>query len=489
MKRTVSSLAAVAGLIAGLSTGAAAGVTPEQFSIGPFIGGYAFDSTQNYKGAFTAGGRLGYDFTKRFGAELGLGIAFPETKDPGSEHVNVTRYGVDLLYHLVPDGRLDPYLAAGVGGIKLGEEDGAQSTSRTAFDYGIGARYYLNDDIALRADVRHIMFSDGSTRNNLEYTAGVTFFFGGLSSCGCPTPVKEAPAPPPPAPTPPPAPAPPPPAPPTAQLSAMPAAIMSEQVAQLNWSSQNATSCVIQPEVGTVEPQGSRVISPKATTTYTIDCQGAGGTAQSSTLVTVKAPPPPTCTIAANPATVMQGSPSTLTWSSQNATSCDLQPGIGAVQPQGSVTVTPAAETVYTLNCQGKGGAVASTSTVAVTIPPPEKPCKTMTLDVKFDTAKADIKSQYEGELETFAGALKENPKATAVIEGHTDNVGDADMNMKLSQRRADSIRTFLIDKLGIAAERLTAKGYGLTKPVASNKTKEGKSQNRRIDALIFCNK
>jgi OOP family OmpA-OmpF porin len=119
----------------------------------------------------------------------------------------------------------------------------------------------------------------------------------------------------------------------------------------------------------------------------------------------------------------------------------------------------------------------------------PEKPCQSMTLNVKFDTSKADIKGQYEAELQKFADILKENPKATAVIEGHTDNVGDADMNLKLSQRRADSVRGFLIDKLGVAAERLSAQGFGLTKPIASNKTTDGKSKNRRIDAKIFCGK
>ncbi len=496
MKHSLGTFAVTAGLVAGLSSVALAGVTPEKFSIGPYLGGYAFDRSQDYKGsAFTAGGKLGFDINKRFGIDLGIGTILADTKDPNSQDARIAKYGFDLLYHLLPDNRLVPYLAAGFGGLNLGTESGGKPTSRGAFDYGFGARYYLNDDIALRADVRHIIFSTGQVRNNFEYTAGISFFFDGRC-CEDAKPVVVAPPT-----TPAPVPEPPKPAPapvvlaPTATIAAVPPAILSGQNATLNWSSQNATNCTIDQGIGTVQPQGSMSVAPTAGTTYNLNCQGAGGSATSATAVAVTAPPPPaapTCAIDAVPASVEKGTASTLTWSSQNASACDLQPGVGPVQPQGTIAVTPATDTTYNLNCQGAGGVATSTTAVAVTIPPPpapEKPCQSITLDVKFDTSKADIKGAYEAELQRFADVLKENPKATTVIEGHTDNVGDADMNLKLSQRRSDSVRTFLINKLGIAAERLTAKGYGLTKPIASNKSTAGKAKNRRIEAHIFCGK
>lgn len=492
MKRVIKSSLVATGLVAGLSVPALAGVTPEKFSIGPYVGMHTVDSSQNYEGgAFTVGGRLGLDLSKRFGIEFGIGTILAETKGAG-EDVNLARYGVDFLYHLLPDNRLVPYLAAGYGGVNLGTETGGNKTSKGAFDYGIGARFYLTDDIALRADARHILYSEGSTRNNFELTAGVAFFFDGRCNCEVP----KAPEPPPP-----PAPAPPKPAPapvakaPTATIAATPASVLRGQSATLNWSSENATDCTIDQGIGTVQPNGSMAVSPAADTNYALVCQGAGGRATSSTAVTVAVPPPPvkpTCNITAEPATIDQGKATTLTWTSTNATACDVQPGVGPVQPQGSTSVSPAADVTYTLNCQGAGGTATSATAVAVKVPPPpepEKPCQSLTLNVKFDTSKADIKAQYEAELKRFADMLKDNPKATAVIEGHTDNVGDADMNLKLSQRRADSVRSFLVDKLGIAADRLSAKGYGLTKPVASNKTAEGKSKNRRIDAHIFCAK
>ena len=82
---------------------------------------------------------------------------------------------------------------------------------------------------------------------------------------------------------------------------------------------------------------------------------------------------------------------------------------------------------------------------------------------------------------------MKQYPEAKGVIEGHTDNVGGYDYNMKLSERRAASVRNYLIEKFGIAPDRLSSKGYGYTKPVADNKTKAGRQKNRRMEATFDC--
>jgi OOP family OmpA-OmpF porin len=111
-----------------------------------------------------------------------------------------------------------------------------------------------------------------------------------------------------------------------------------------------------------------------------------------------------------------------------------------------------------------------------------------MPLNVKFDTAKSDIKKKYDNDIKKVADFMKANPEATAVIEGHTDNVdihNEPERNMRLSQARADSVRQYLIDTFGIDASRITAVGYGPNKPIASNDTTEGKQKNRRIEAVI----
>ncbi len=117
--------------------------------------------------------------------------------------------------------------------------------------------------------------------------------------------------------------------------------------------------------------------------------------------------------------------------------------------------------------------------------PVPEKVC--ITLNIEFDYDKSDIKPKYHDEIGKVSDFMKKYPKTTAVIEGHTDNRGGYKYNIKLSERRAESVRNYLVEKFGINADRLSAKGFGYTKPVASNKTAEGRQKNRRVDAIIDC--
>jgi OOP family OmpA-OmpF porin len=109
----------------------------------------------------------------------------------------------------------------------------------------------------------------------------------------------------------------------------------------------------------------------------------------------------------------------------------------------------------------------------------------TITLNVEFDTNKAVVKDKYRNEIKKVADFMKKYPNTTAVIEGHTDNVDTAEFNKKLSDERANSVRQYLINNFGIKASRLSAVGYGLTKPIASNSTEEGRQKNRRVQAVI----
>jgi outer membrane protein OmpA-like peptidoglycan-associated protein len=115
--------------------------------------------------------------------------------------------------------------------------------------------------------------------------------------------------------------------------------------------------------------------------------------------------------------------------------------------------------------------------------PIPEK--ISMALNVEFDFDKSDVKPQYHDAIEKLADLMKEYPETTTVIEGHADNRGNYEYNIKLSDRRAESVRSYLIEKFGIEPSRISTKGYGYTKPIASNDTEAGRQKNRRIDATI----
>jgi outer membrane protein OmpA-like peptidoglycan-associated protein len=100
---------------------------------------------------------------------------------------------------------------------------------------------------------------------------------------------------------------------------------------------------------------------------------------------------------------------------------------------------------------------------------------------ILFDTGKSSIKAESTSVMVDIIQILNEYPNAKFTVEGHTDSVGSESTNQKLSESRANSVRDFLIDK-GIAADRLTAIGYGEAKPIATNNTRAGRAQNRRVE-------
>ena len=105
--------------------------------------------------------------------------------------------------------------------------------------------------------------------------------------------------------------------------------------------------------------------------------------------------------------------------------------------------------------------------------------------DILFETAKADLKPELKENLAEIAGILKNLlTDATVIVEGHTDNVGKADANLKLSQQRAGEVVKYLTSR-GVDKKRLASKGYGASKPVADNGTDEGKAKNRRVELVI----
>ena len=112
---------------------------------------------------------------------------------------------------------------------------------------------------------------------------------------------------------------------------------------------------------------------------------------------------------------------------------------------------------------------------------------KVLLNNIFFEYAKASLKSESFPELDRIAETMKENINLTIEIQGHTDNVGSNEANLKLSQDRAESVRTYLISKK-LPANRVTSVGFGESRPLASNDTEDGKAQNRRVEFVIVRN-
>lgn len=102
---------------------------------------------------------------------------------------------------------------------------------------------------------------------------------------------------------------------------------------------------------------------------------------------------------------------------------------------------------------------------------------------INFDTAKDRLKQGSEKVLIEIVKLMKNYPELRIEIQGHTDNVGLANYNLDLSNKRADTVKDYLL-LFGVEKTRMIAKGYGLSKPIVSNDTEEGRAKNRRVELL-----
>jgi peptidoglycan-associated lipoprotein len=194
----------------------------------------------------------------------------------------------------------------------------------------------------------------------------------------------------------------------------------------------------------------------------------------------------PTVTLQASPTSVEKGDPSTLTWSSTDATQLTIAPDVGTVTAQGSTKVTPSASTTYTITASGPGGS--ATASARVTVATAAAPTAEPTLDelflrevrdAFFDFNKADIRSDARDALGKTADFLRNYPQIRVTIEGHCDERGSTEYNLALGDRRASAVKQYLIS-LGISADRLNTVSFGKEKPFCMQTTEDCYQQNRR---------
>ncbi len=326
-------------------------------------------------------------------------------------------YRLDGVYHFMPEKRLVPYVALGLGGLTL-DPDNGKTTNRLAANYGAGVKYFLTETIALRGDVRHVI-SFNNTYNNLIYTLGVDFIFGGKKKPVLPAAAPEKTVPPPAAPEPAPV------------VALQP---VREADSDGDGVPDSRDKCPNTPRGVAVDSDGCP-----------LDSDGDGVY------------------------DYLDKCPDTPRGVAVDKDGCPLDSdGDGVYDYLDKCPNTPRDLKVDATGC-----------------PILLKKTSTIDLDIHFDSNKADIKAQYHDRLKAVGDFMTTYPETKTVIEGHTDNTGSADYNQKLSQRRAESVRDYLIRHFNISPDRLAAKGYGKDRPIATNDTAEGRLRNRRIEAVI----
>lgn len=148
----------------------------------------------------------------------------------------------------------------------------------------------------------------------------------------------------------------------------------------------------------------------------------------------------------------------------------------GVLDTQDSCPETPAKTVVDARGCPAQ---------VLPVVPAVKLPEPVLTLYLEYLPNATEVSSAFVPEMQRIADFIKANPGKRFVIEGHTASVGSEVANMKLSQLRAEKIKGYLVEKMGVPSSLLEARGFGEGSPVADNSTQEGRRQNRRVVVII----
>jgi len=171
-----------------LPLAAQAEIKAGSFELNPYAGYNFFDNQHNLKDRPIYGLRLGYNITNRFGIEGAVDFSDTGVDDKNAtwdeegqftspiNDVDITSYSLDLLYHFMPESNFNPFIAVGYGANHYSPE--INSRDMAVLNFGIGAKYWLAENLALRADVRDNMIIDEHL-HNITATAGIVFAFGG----------------------------------------------------------------------------------------------------------------------------------------------------------------------------------------------------------------------------------------------------------------------------------------------------------------------
>ena len=200
-------------------------------------------------------------------------------------------------------------------------------------------------------------------------------------------------------------------------------------------------------------------------------------------------PPQPTASISVSPSSIQAGQSASLTWQTTNATDVTID-GIGAVQPNGSQSVSPTDSTTYHLTAKGAGGSQDATARLTVTQPPPPPPAPAPTItdedlfnqnikDVYFDYDKSDIRGDQQSSVQADVAFLTQHANFNLTIEGHCDERGSTEYNLALGDKRASTVKNALT-AAGISASRIKTISYGKEKPFCMESNEACWQQNRR---------
>lgn len=439
-----------------------AAVRPGGVTLSPFAGEYRFEGNQIVEGTTLKdspvyGLALGYNFSRRWAVEGVFSYIDSEASSGSVDNIDVYAAHLDLLYHFRPQMEFVPYVAAGLGGISI--HPGGESDQNGLFNLGVGFKYFFTDTIGFRADVRGILDIDSNdererdTYKNLSYTGGLIFQFGGVD-----------------------------------EVRKTPLAMDKDQdgvIDKFDRCPDTAEGVVVDASGCPQDRDGDGVpnfrdLCPGTPAGAVVDSRGCP-------IDTDKDGVPDgldLCPDTAPGTTVDEEGCS-------ESTSMDTD-GDGVQDGVDKCPNTPEGIPVNDYGCprDSDGDGVFDFEDECPDTPegtvvgsdgcPLPLQAEPLTLRLEFESGDATVRPEFAAELKAASDFIKANPDSRILIEGHTDSVGSASANLKLSQARAESVRDYLVRHFGID-KGIEAKGYGEERPVADNATPEGRMQNRRV--------
>ena len=402
-----------------------------------FLGGFDFDDDLIYDDDLIVGLGIGYHLTDNLALELSYGRVDTEVSDGlADEDGSVDLYRLEGLYHLgvfSPWEWVVPYFAVGAGVMSFDTRpSGSGRDNDFAADYGLGLKFFVNPDVAFRADVRHVVNfkpeGDDTDNHNLLYTLGLMIQFGG-SRVG---------------------------------------AAAEERVAADSDGDgvpDHLDECAGTPSGVAVDERGCPA-----------DSDGDGV-------------PDHLDECADTPSGVAvdeRGCPADSDGDGvpDHLDECADTPSGVAVDERGCPVDSDGDGVPDHLDeCAGTPSGVA-VDAQGCPLPEDAEITERGTFvfgTILFDTGSSAIKPESRPVIDEAVSYLEQYPEVRLEIQGHTDNVGSEELNMRLSSARAEAVKEYMTGR-GIAEERLTTRGYGFSVPAVPNDTREGRAENRRIE-------
>jgi len=213
---------------------------------------------------------------------------------------------------------------------------------------------------------------------------------------------------------------------------------------------------------------------------------------KATAMIKALCPSSSTCELTAAPGEIKKGQSATLRFTTSGKVKSAVLDGTEVAATGGTKTVSPTSTTTYTAKVVGPGGSTTCSVTVTVVPPPEAKVIDRLTIHVNFDFDRSNIRKSDDAELKKAIDFVRKYPGAKVKLEGYTDGKGTEQYNQKLSERRAEAVRQYLIKEGAVDEAMISARGYGKSSPIAPNMTKDGKdnpegrAENRRVEILII---